>query len=109
MVRPMIAKIDGAAAAALPGVLAVITAAEWRAEGLGNMPTRTAAKNIGGSPIPVPPQSVLARGRVRYVGEAVAFVVAESQAAAETAADLVEVDYTPLAAIVVNTALTCNG
>ncbi len=60
-----IAKIDSAAAIALPGVLAVITGAEWRAEGLGGMPTRTAAKNSDGSPVPVPPQPVLAQGQVR--------------------------------------------
>ncbi|MCH8037896.1 MAG: xanthine dehydrogenase family protein molybdopterin-binding subunit [Proteobacteria bacterium] len=95
-----IAKIDTAAAAALPGVLAVITDAEWRAEGLGNMPTRTQAKNSDGSPVPVPPQSVLARGRVRYVGEAVAFVVAESLSTAEAGAEAIEVDYAPMAAVV---------
>jgi carbon-monoxide dehydrogenase large subunit len=94
-----IAKIDSAAAIALPGVLAVITGAEWQAEGLGGMPTRTAAKNSDGSPVPVPPQPVLAQGQVRYVGEAVAFVVAETRAAAEAGAELVEVDYVPLPSV----------
>jgi len=94
-----ITKIDTTATAALPGVLAVITGAEWRAEGLGDMPTRTAAENSDGSPVPVPPQSVLARDRVRYVGEAVAFVVAESPAAALEGAERIEVDYAPLAAV----------
>ncbi len=94
-----IVRVDSAAAAALPGVLAVITDAEWRAEGLGNMPTRTQAKNSDGSPVPVPPQSVLARGRVRYVGEAVAFVVAESPVAAEAGAEAIEVDYAPMASV----------
>ncbi len=59
-----ILRLDTTAAAALPGVLAVITGAEWRAEGLGDMPTRTAAKNSDGSPVPVPPQPILAQGQV---------------------------------------------
>ena len=94
-----IANIDTAAAAALPGVLAVITNAEWQAEGLGDMPTRTAAKNSDGSPVPVPPQPILARDRVRYVGQAVAFVVAESPATAQEGTERIEIDYAPLPSV----------
>ena len=93
-------RIDTAAAAAAPGVLAVFTAADWKAEGLGDIPTRTMAKNSDGTPIPVPPRAPLAGERVRHVGEAVAFIVAETLEAAKDAAELVEVDYTALPAVV---------
>ena len=92
--------IDTGAAARAPGVLGVYTVAEWKAEGLGVIPTRTLAKNSDGTPIPVPPRPPLADGRVRYVGEAVAFIVAETLAAAKDGAELVEVDYHPLPAAI---------
>jgi carbon-monoxide dehydrogenase large subunit len=92
-------RLDTDAAARVPGVLGVYTAADWKAEGLGVIPTRTLAKNSDGTPIPVPPRPPLADGRVRYVGEAVAFIVAETLAAAKDGAELVEVDYAPLPAV----------
>ena len=91
--------IDAAAALRLPGVLAVLTGADWAAEGLGDIPTRTQAKAADGGPIWTPPRPGLVAGRVRFVGDAVAFIVAETLDAARDAAELVEVDYHPLPAV----------
>ena len=91
--------VDAAAAERLPGVLAVLTGADWAAEGLGDIPTRTQAKAADGGPVWTPPRPGLAADRVRFVGDAVAFIVAESLDAARYAAELVEVDYHPLPAV----------
>ena len=96
--------VETAAAAATPGVLAVYTGADVAADGLGTLPCVAdafiALKRPDGSPACYPPNPMLAEGRVRHVGEAVAMVVAESQAAARDAADLVSVDYAALPAVV---------
>ena len=94
-----IERIDTGAAARAPGVLAVLTAADWKADGLGDIPSRTVSKDLDGSPAPVPPRPGLVGDRVRFVGDAVAFVVAESAAAAKDAAELIEIDYAPLPAV----------
>ncbi len=95
----LLARVDTASAAAAPGVLAVLTGADWRAEGLGGIPTRTPVKGSDGSPPATPPRPGLVADRVRFVGDAVAFVVAESIAAARDAAELIEIDYEPLPAV----------
>src|SRR5262249_5060884 len=86
--------IDVTAAAALPGVFAVLTAAELGVAG-------KATPQFAPSPLLLQNrmQHVLASGAVHYVGEAVALIVAESRAVAEDAAGLVAVDYAPLAAV----------
>lgn len=94
--------IDPAGALALPGVLAVYTAADLRAAGVRALPTG-AHEPLPAGEVPRPivdaPQYPLAEGRVRFAGEAVAFVVAETEAAAVEAAELVAVDYDPLPAL----------
>ncbi|MBT7510939.1 MAG: xanthine dehydrogenase family protein molybdopterin-binding subunit, partial [Rhodospirillaceae bacterium] len=91
---------DATDAEALDGVLAVITGAEWAAQNFGPIPTNSAVKeNRDGTPISVPDRPCLASERVRYVGEAVAFVVAETLAIARQAVELVDVDYDPLPAV----------
>ena len=99
-----IAAIDSAAAAASAGVLAVYSGDEVAADGLGTLPciadAFVALKRPDGSPACYPPNPMLPQGRVRHVGEAVAMVVAETLAAARDAADLVNVDYAPLPAVV---------
>jgi len=91
--------IDVSAAKEIPGVLAVLTGADWRASGHGPIPTRTPVKNSDGSPISKPERPALCLDRVRYVGDPVAVIVAESVAAASEAAAQVLVDYEPLPAV----------
>ena len=97
-----IRSIDVEAARAMPGVLAVFTGSDVAADGLGNMPS-LAAKLVplerpDGSPMFQPPCPALVRDKVAFVGDYVAFVVAESRSQAQEAAELVEVDYDPLPA-----------
>jgi carbon-monoxide dehydrogenase large subunit len=91
--------IDTAAARNAPGVLAVLTGADLATDKLGNLPTDRGRKRRDGSPAFATPRPALARDRVRHVGDPVAFVVAESQAQAVDAAELVAVDYEPLPAL----------
>jgi aerobic carbon-monoxide dehydrogenase large subunit len=89
-------RIDSTAARALPGVVAVYTAADLAAAGLpGKIPTAWLLPNIK-----TPEHLVLATDTVRYVGHPVAVVVAEDRYTARDAADLVEVAYQPLPAVV---------
>ena len=96
--------IDVDTAAAMPGVLAVLTGADCRADGLrpliaqGN-PTDVALKNRDGSPIQYPPIDLLAMDKVRRVGEAVALIIAETPFQARDAAEQIHVDYDPLPAV----------
>jgi len=92
-------EIDAAAARAMPGVLAVYTAAELAAGGVGPLEPRQVLKNRDGTPMLTPIRHALATDKVRYVGEAVAAVIAESVAAAKDAAEAVEVDIAPLPAV----------
>ncbi|HEY8288395.1 MAG TPA: xanthine dehydrogenase family protein molybdopterin-binding subunit [Acetobacteraceae bacterium] len=92
----MIERIDAAPARASPGVLGVYTV-EDIAE-LGLLPCVTQVATV--APMIVPPRPALARGRVRHVGDPVAFIVGETAAAARDAAELMTIDYRPLPAVV---------
>jgi len=94
-----ITALDVADAKAAPGVLAVLTAADAEADGLGLLKPSAEAPLADGSPMRVPPRTVLASDRVRHVGDPVAFVVAETLEAARDAAELVMVDIDPLPAV----------
>ncbi len=94
-----IRSIDVSAAQQAPGVLAVLTGDDLKERGLGPLKPNAAGKRSDGSPGFATPQPLLAQGRVRYVGEAVAFVVAETVAQAKDAAELIEVDYDPLPSV----------
>src|SRR3954452_12358032 len=85
--------IDTSAARVLPGVLAVLTEADMNAAGIGNVTLASPVPN--GAGLVVPDRPALAGDHVRHAGEAVALVVAESEAIARDAAELVEVDYAP--------------
>jgi len=97
--------IDTAAARAMPGVLAVLTSADVKADGLKDVPhTPIPSKppadilltNRDGSAHGYAPQELLPTDRVRYVGQQVVMVVAESIAAAKDAAERITVDYETL-------------
>ena len=92
-----IVAIDTSAALALPGVLAVYTGADLAAAGVKPIPTAPAFKRADGQPMAAPPRRALAEGHVRFVGEAVAAVVATSRDAARAAVDavMVEIDDLP--------------
>jgi carbon-monoxide dehydrogenase large subunit len=91
--------IDTAAARAMPGVLAVYTAADLAAGGIGPLPPRQVMNNRDGTPMAAPTRTVLATDKVRHVGEAVAAVIAETVAAAKDAAEAVILDIDPLPAV----------
>ena len=100
----LIKNIDTAAAAAMPGVLGVYTAADYEGDGMNPLPAIVSAgdildpknpaiENKDGSPIYMTPIDPLASGRVRHIGYQVAMVVAETLEQAKDAAELIEVDY----------------
>jgi carbon-monoxide dehydrogenase large subunit len=88
------------AARAAPGVIEVITAADWKKAGLGELPSHGGLKRRDGSPMFKAGYPVLAQDRVRWVGDPVAFIVAETAAQAADAAEMIEVDYEPMPAVV---------
>src|SRR5229473_1435797 len=92
--------IDVSRAKAAPGVLAVLTGSDWQASGLGDLPVPDGMRRRGGGPMYRPRFPALVTDRVRWVGDYVAFVVAETKHQAADAAELIEVDYEPLPAIV---------
>jgi carbon-monoxide dehydrogenase large subunit len=112
-----IASIDGAVARAVPGVAAVLTAADYLGEGLRPMPHAPSSTsppdirldNSDDSAIEAPAQMPLAAERVRFVGEPVALIVAETFAQARDAAELIAVEYRPLPAVTAATAAAADG
>ena len=86
-----IRSIDTEAAKAVPGVLAVLTAADM--EGIGNISQHPPLAGRGGQKLIIPHRPALAGETVRHVGEAVAVVVAETLTAAQDGAEAVIVDY----------------
>ena len=82
-----IVAIDVDAARAMPGVVAVYTGAEMAAAGVKPLPLAPGFRRPDGAPMATPPKRALALDRVRYVGEPVVAVVAETRQAAKAAAD----------------------
>ena len=95
-----IRSIDTAKAKAAPGVLAVLTGADYKAAGFGDLPVPGGLKRRDGVPGYRPRYPALVEDRVRMIGDYVAFVVAETYYQAVDASELIEVDYEPLPAIV---------
>ena len=104
-----IASIDTAAALEVPGVLAVYTIDDLKADGIGDLPCMIPLKNRDGSDRAETPHPALADGVVRYVGDPVAFVVAESLAAARDGAEAIMVDYDDLPAVADLEAAAADG
>jgi carbon-monoxide dehydrogenase large subunit len=96
-----IRSIDTAQASKAPGVIAVLTDADWLKLGWNDITgPDLPLKRPGGRDMCKPPYPALARGYVRYIGDPVAYVVAETAAQAIEATELIAVDYDPLPAIV---------
>lgn len=87
------------AAHAMPGVLAVLTQDDFPDADWARLECRLPLKNADGSPLRTTHRTVLARDKVRFVGDPVAAIVATSLAAARDAADAVEIDIDPLPAL----------
>src|SRR6516225_1403977 len=95
-----IKSINARAALAIPGVLAVLTGADLKADRVSGLPCGWGIKGKEGQPMKEPAHPALAQDKVRYVGDALAFVVAESIGQARDAAETLSVDYDVLPAVV---------
>ncbi|MBI3198876.1 MAG: xanthine dehydrogenase family protein molybdopterin-binding subunit [Rhodospirillales bacterium] len=105
----LIRAIDAGAARRAPGVLAVLTASDATADGLRPLRPYVEANVQTGEPFAFAPQPLLAEDKVRFAGEPVAMVVAETHAQALDAAELVAVDYSPLPAVTTADAARAHG
>jgi aerobic carbon-monoxide dehydrogenase large subunit len=95
-----IVSIDTTAARAASGVLAVFTGADLAEAKVGGLPCGWLIHSKDGSPMKEPPHPVLAQGKARHVGDPVVLIVAETALQAKDAAELVEVQYEELRAVV---------
>ncbi|MEO3433143.1 xanthine dehydrogenase family protein molybdopterin-binding subunit [Inquilinus sp. CAU 1745] len=92
--------IDKGAAESAPGVLGIFTGEDLAADKIGGLICGWMIHSKDGSPMKAGPHPALAQGKVRYVGDHVALIVAETYAQAKDAAELIEVDYDVLPAVV---------
>ncbi len=104
-----VAGIDTSAALAMDGVIAVLNGGELTGDGIGNIICGWAITSKDGSPMNMGAWSALATEKVRYVGDAVAIVIAETQALARLGAEAVDVDYEELPAVVAGDASLAAG
>ncbi len=91
-----IKKLDVSAAKSAPGVVGVLTIDDLDALKIGGVPTLGAMPDKNGNRPAPPPRPILARGRVRYVGEPVAAVIADTLTNARDASELIDIDYAEL-------------
>ncbi|MGZ8372779.1 MAG: xanthine dehydrogenase family protein molybdopterin-binding subunit, partial [Rhodoplanes sp.] len=98
--RARIVAIDAEAARGVPGVLAVLTAADMQAAGVGGVSWHPPIRGRGGASVIEPLRPALAADRVLHVGQPVALVVASSASAAQDAAEAVVVDYEALEPVI---------
>jgi len=106
-----IKSIDTSTAKAAPGVIRILTGEDWAAENFGTMPCEdtASAKRADGSAMFHPYRGALVTDRVRFVGDYVAFVIAETRLQARDAAELIEVEYETLPAVTSIEAATKSG
>ena len=104
-----ITRVDTSAAAAAPGVVGIVTGRNLADAGVGGVLVALSVDNVDGTTTAQPERPILCTDVVRYVGDGVAFVVAETQAQAGDAAALVEVDYEPLDATVETAEAAAGG
>ncbi len=95
-----IRKIDTSKAMSMPGVLAVYTGNDVANDKINGLPCGWLITSTNGQPMKEPPHPILAQGKVRYVGQEVAMVVANTLEQAKNAAEAVTVDYEPLPCVV---------
>jgi aerobic carbon-monoxide dehydrogenase large subunit len=105
----LIDRIQTETARAAPGVLAVLTAEHARADRLNSLRPSSEANTPTGEPFAFATQPLLAEGKVRYAGEPVALIVAETRAQALDAAEKVMVEYDPLPAVTSASAARAPG
>jgi carbon-monoxide dehydrogenase large subunit len=95
-----IGRVNKASVEGMPGVLAVLTGEDVAADGLGNNICGWLVKSKDGSPMKMGPHPLLAQGKVRYVGDPVAVVIAETYQQAKDAGEALEIDYEELDPVV---------
>ena len=101
--------VDTSKAEAAPGVVCVLTGPDADADGIGGLPCGWGITSKDGTPMVEPKWPVIAQGKVRYVGEIVAAVIAETADQAADAAELVEIDYRTLDAAAVTETAHLDG
>jgi carbon-monoxide dehydrogenase large subunit len=94
-----IAAIDAGAAEKMPGVIGVVTGDDLVRDGVKPLPNSADFKRPDGKPLASPPRHALAVGMVRFVGEAVAVVLAQTRTQAQDAADAIDIRYDALPAV----------
>ncbi|MDO8278296.1 MAG: xanthine dehydrogenase family protein molybdopterin-binding subunit, partial [Burkholderiaceae bacterium] len=99
----LLTRVDTARAQAMPGVIGIFTGKDIEGK-MGGLPCGWLITSTDGTPMKEPPHPILAIGKVRYVGDQVAMVVAETLEQAKDAAEAVDVEYEPLSAVVSVTA-----
>jgi len=104
-----ILSIDTSAAAAMPGVLRVITGADMAAAGVKPMPGAAGFKRADGTDSASPPRRAMAHERTRFVGEAVAAVIADTVQQARDATEAILVEYEDLPMVVDLASATAEG
>ncbi len=95
-----IKSIDLSKAKAAPGVVAIFTGADLADAKVGGLPCGWLINNIDGTPMKEPAHPVLAQGKVRHVGDQLALVIADSITQAKDAAELIDVEYEVLPAVI---------
>jgi carbon-monoxide dehydrogenase large subunit len=104
-----IVSIDTTVAGKLPGVITVVTGRELAQAGVNPLPPSADFRRADGSPTATPPRQALAVDSARFVGEAVAAVVAETRAQARDALEAIEINYEPLPVVIDPVAAVTSG